>query len=377
MASRDSPWAFHKVYPSFDVQDIPGYPNHFPTEWRENCPKFNGDPTLAVTHAVNYMKYASSLNVLHEDVLMKIFVSSLETSQRNLLAHSCDPKVSNLLQSLLRNFSGIAGQPLRICKMFSMSLKTLYREGFPVDDETINEEWKVEDEDSHAEDLNKTFDEDEVIVSSLPLDEDIQASMSCDPFKDLTLFHNCGSEEVLEEPLDMTDPFEKRKTKHSALRIKPRVMKRRWKSMPMKRKKNLDEAQHVEASLSLLPPDEVEVVQSCSPPVQEVEEATSLSDEEFEDPVEAAPTSALPAHEDKEMVIFSHVDGLMKEPLDMVDEHIDTFIQTGRRRWDFGHLIFYRDPIYDIEGSPQEKGFELSSSKDYFSCMYDSYVWQT
>jgi hypothetical protein len=42
----------------------------------------------------------------------------------------------------------------------------------------------------------------------------------------------------------------------------------------------------------------------------------------------------------------------------------------------FGHLIFYRDPIYDIEGSPQEKGFELSSSEDYFSCIYDSYVWQ-
>jgi hypothetical protein len=79
--------------------------------------------------------------------------------------------------------------------------------------------------------------------------------------------------------------------------------------------------------------------------------------------------------EDKEMIIFNHVDGLMKEPLDMVDEHIDTFIQTGRRRWDFGCLIFYRDPIYDIEGSPQEKGFELSSSEDYFSCMYDSYVW--
>jgi hypothetical protein len=53
-------------------------------EWRENFPKFNGDPTLAVTHVVNYMKYASSLNVLHEDVLMKIFVSSLESSQRNL-----------------------------------------------------------------------------------------------------------------------------------------------------------------------------------------------------------------------------------------------------------------------------------------------------
>jgi hypothetical protein len=59
----------------------------------------------------------------------------------------------------------------------------------------------------------------------------------------------------------------------------------------------------------------------------------------------------------------------------MVDENIDTFIQTGRHMWDFGCLIFYRDPIYDIEGDPQEKGFKLSSSEDYFSCLYDSYGW--
>jgi hypothetical protein len=76
------------------------------------------------------------------------------------------------------------------------------------------------------------------------------------------------------------------------------------------------------------------------------------------------------------MVIFSHVDGIIKKTLDMLDELIDTFIQTGRRRWDFGHLIFYREPIYDIEGSPQEKGFEFSCSEDYFSCVYNSYVWQ-
>ena len=71
-----------------------------------------------------------------------------------------------------------------------------------------------------------------------------------------------------------------------------------------------------------------------------------------------------PAQEDKEMIIFDHADDLMIETLDMVDEHIDTFIQTSRRRWDFGHLIFYRYPIYDIEGSPQEKGFDLSSKED-------------
>jgi hypothetical protein len=92
MASWDLPREFHKVYPSFDVQDLSGYPNHFSLEWRERCPKFDVDPSLTFTHVMNYMKYASSLNVLHEDVLMKIFMSSLESSQKDWFAHSCDPK---------------------------------------------------------------------------------------------------------------------------------------------------------------------------------------------------------------------------------------------------------------------------------------------
>jgi hypothetical protein len=127
----------------------------------------------------------------------------------------------------------------------------------------------------------------------------------------------------------------------------------------MKRKKNLDAAQPVEASLSLFSLDVVEIVQSCSPPVHEVEEATSLSDE-FEEPIDVH-ASTPPAHKDKEIIIY--VDGLMKEPLHMVDEPIDTFIQTGKHRWDPGRLIFYRDLIYDIDGSSKTKGVEVSSSE--------------
>jgi hypothetical protein len=68
--------------------------------------------------------------------------------------------------------------------------------------------------------------------------------------------------------------------------------------MSIKRKKNYDKAQHIEEQLSFLSLDEGKVVQPCSPP----------------------------AHEDEEMVILSHIDGLMKEPFDMVDEHIYNFI---------------------------------------------------
>jgi hypothetical protein len=55
-------------------------------------------------------------------------------------------------------------------------------------------------------------------------------------------------------------------------------MKRRWRSIPMKRKKNLDEAQHDEASFSLLLLDEDEVVQTCIPLAHEDEETIRLDD---------------------------------------------------------------------------------------------------
>jgi hypothetical protein len=83
MASWELPWEFHNFYPSFYVQDIPGYRNHCSPEWRESFPKFDGDPSLSVTHVMNYMKYDLRFNVVHEDVLMRIFTSSLESSQKD------------------------------------------------------------------------------------------------------------------------------------------------------------------------------------------------------------------------------------------------------------------------------------------------------
>jgi hypothetical protein len=110
--------------------------------------------------------------------------------------------------------------------------------------------------------------------------------------------------------LDVIDTFERRQTKHYVLRTKPLVMKRRWRDI--KRKKNYDKSQHVGTLLSFLLLDEGEVFQLFFLPTYEVEEAISLNDEEIDDPVESALASILPAHEDKEMVIFSHTDGHMK-----------------------------------------------------------------
>jgi len=52
--------------------------------------------------------------------------------------------------------------------------------------------------------------------------------MHFEPFKYIyyTLLHEFVSEDILEDPLDATNPFGKGKIKHYVLTIKPLVMKR-------------------------------------------------------------------------------------------------------------------------------------------------------
>jgi hypothetical protein len=105
---------------------------------------------------------------------------------------------------------------------------------------------------SDEENMVETFDEEEILISTLPFDEDIHAfvppthqeenMISDNPFEYIndTLFYEFGSEELLEEPLDATELSENGHMKHFSLRIKPCVMKRCWRSMPMKIKNNLN-----------------------------------------------------------------------------------------------------------------------------------------
>jgi hypothetical protein len=56
-----------------------------------------------------------------------------------------------------------------------------------------------------------------------------------------------------------------------------------------------------------------------------------------------------------------------EEASDAVNQHIDTFIQIGKRGWDMSLFTFDGDPTYDVEGSPQ--------TKDWSPYIYDSDVW--
>jgi hypothetical protein len=86
------------------------------------------------------MRYASSINVLHEYVLMKLFVSSLKSSQRKWLAHSCDPKCILSFTKLVEEFLRYWGPTAQDLQATLQELKdALYREVFPLDGKTIVE----------------------------------------------------------------------------------------------------------------------------------------------------------------------------------------------------------------------------------------------
>jgi hypothetical protein len=77
-----APWEFHEQYATIDVKGVPGYPNHYSLEWLEDLPKYDGDPSLAIPHIVNFLRYISEINVTHEDVMMRLFVYSFGMKQK-------------------------------------------------------------------------------------------------------------------------------------------------------------------------------------------------------------------------------------------------------------------------------------------------------
>jgi hypothetical protein len=82
-----APWDFCEFHPCFDVEGISGYHNHFTQEWVEKLPKFDGIESHAIQHIVLFLEYVLNLDVSLEDVLIKLFVFSLEMKEKYVLSH--------------------------------------------------------------------------------------------------------------------------------------------------------------------------------------------------------------------------------------------------------------------------------------------------
>jgi hypothetical protein len=90
-------------------------------KWVENIPKFDGDPLLAISHVVNSLKYISEINVVHEDVLMRLFYYSLGANKRDWVLLSCNPKsIYSISDFIEKPFSSVGAQYFR-------GMKTIFK----------------------------------------------------------------------------------------------------------------------------------------------------------------------------------------------------------------------------------------------------------
>jgi len=60
--------------------------------------------SLAITHIVKFLKYASKINVIHEDTLIRLFLVSLEAGQKSWVKNCCSPKSISSLTFLIDEF---------------------------------------------------------------------------------------------------------------------------------------------------------------------------------------------------------------------------------------------------------------------------------
>jgi hypothetical protein len=63
------------LFTPLDFSCILGSPHHlYPWVWMHHVPIFWGQPHLASMHLSSFMKFIIENNIVHEDVLMKIFI---------------------------------------------------------------------------------------------------------------------------------------------------------------------------------------------------------------------------------------------------------------------------------------------------------------
>jgi hypothetical protein len=72
-----APWNFHVLYAPLDFSNILGYPNQSNLKWTRQIPCFCGDPFLVDQHISCFLDYISDLNIVHEDIGMRMFAMPL------------------------------------------------------------------------------------------------------------------------------------------------------------------------------------------------------------------------------------------------------------------------------------------------------------
>jgi hypothetical protein len=158
----------------------------------DNCPKFDGNPSLDKLHVTKFLKCASETKVRNQDVLVRLFLLSLGGDQREWVKHDVIPKSLISFRAFILIFLDKWDPAMRVYKNAS----TPQREGLhpkplnedqnqqEVEERVPDEGYKSNEKEQEftAEDNEDLVEErepeyikhDEVLMCAPPSDEAIQ-----------------------------------------------------------------------------------------------------------------------------------------------------------------------------------------------------------
>jgi hypothetical protein len=116
-------WCFHEAYKALDVESVYWYPNKCPPRWWEDIPKFDGDPSSTIAHIVKFTEFVLCLGIEHEDVVVRLFLLSLEEIKGTGSDILANLKVYLLQWSLSENSLSIGALELRNLKILFKTSK--------------------------------------------------------------------------------------------------------------------------------------------------------------------------------------------------------------------------------------------------------------
>jgi len=98
--------SFFDKFPTLDITIIPGHPNHVVGRLVCGVPVFDGDPLSVMDHVERFNAHASREKVVHQHVLMLLFMRSL--CGHNSWLHNHEPKsissIEEFIDGFLRHF---------------------------------------------------------------------------------------------------------------------------------------------------------------------------------------------------------------------------------------------------------------------------------
>jgi len=87
-----SMWRFHVAYKGLDVQSIYWYPKKCMIKKLIHVPKFDGDSSSIVAHVTKFIESMIHSSIEQEDMIVRLFLLSIEERKRDWIKHSCSPK---------------------------------------------------------------------------------------------------------------------------------------------------------------------------------------------------------------------------------------------------------------------------------------------